>query len=119
MLFQGGAEESEGERGRGGRGQIIARIHIAHKEIRELIHTLLTRVGRQHPQALIYPLLVACKSSSIARKRAAKNVLSSLKLHAPVLCKEAELVRAPLLLSPPFLFRFLSLASLSCMRTCT
>eukprot|EP00884_Botryococcus_braunii_P019425 jgi/Botrbrau1/6166/Bobra.0344s0007.1 len=77
--------------------QIIARIHTANKDIRELIHTLLTRVGRHHPQALIYPLLVACKSSSAERKKAAQNVLSNLRIHSPALVEQAQLVSQELI----------------------
>ena len=39
--------------------QVIARIHTNQTKVRNLIHELLTKVGHQHPQALIYPLTVA------------------------------------------------------------
>ena len=55
--------------------QIVARIHSHSVPVRNLIHQLLVRVGRQHPQALLYPLLVACKSQSASRRGAATAVL--------------------------------------------
>ena len=39
--------------------QIIARINASNISVRKSVHALLRRVGRQHPQALIYPLAVA------------------------------------------------------------
>eukprot|EP00798_Chlamydomonas_sp_ICE-L_P022753 gene22753-29921_t len=39
--------------------QIIARIHTTNNVVRTLIHHLLVKIGRHHPQALMYPLLVA------------------------------------------------------------
>ncbi|KAI5426799.1 ATP-dependent helicase NAM7 [Lathyrus oleraceus] len=37
--------------------QIIARIHSNNHAVRELIQPLLVRIGQNHPQALMYPLL--------------------------------------------------------------
>jgi serine/threonine-protein kinase mTOR len=42
--------------------QIIARIHTSVKPVRRLIHELLMKVGRAHPQPLVYSLSVASKS---------------------------------------------------------
>ncbi len=47
--------------------QIIARIHTPHNSIRKLLHDLLSKIGRAHPQALVYPLTVASKSQSPTR----------------------------------------------------
>ena len=61
--------------------QIIARIHASSEPVRVLVHTLLGRIGRHHPQALIYPLLVACKSASEDRVAAANTVLGGVRQH--------------------------------------
>ncbi|GMH33501.1 hypothetical protein BSKO_01335 [Bryopsis sp. KO-2023] len=72
--------------------QIIARIHIRAGHVQRLITMLLDRIGRAHPQALLYPLLVACYSNSGSRREAAQKVLSSMRGFAPELVGEAELV---------------------------
>eukprot|EP00899_Mesostigma_viride_P025256 jgi/Mesvir1/5915/Mv00684-RA.1 len=77
--------------------QIIARIHSPSLPVRSLIHALLVRVGRYHPQALMYPLLVACKSQSAARRGAAMAVVENLQQHSPVLVEQAQLVSQELI----------------------
>jgi FKBP12-rapamycin complex-associated protein len=58
--------------------QLIARIHSPQPPVRRLIHELLTRVGRAHPQALVYPLTVASKSPVPTRKEAAIKILDKV-----------------------------------------
>ena len=77
--------------------QIIARIHASSEPVRVLVHTLLGRIGRHHPQALIYPLLVACKSASEDRVAAANAVLGGVRQHSAPLVQEAELVSGELI----------------------
>eukprot|EP00736_Rhodelphis_marinus_P007859 Rmarinus@m.12108 len=72
--------------------QIIARIHSPLRPVRRLIHDLLCRVGRAHPQALIYSLTVASKSQSSQRRGAAQAVLENMKNHVPKLVDQALLV---------------------------
>lgn len=74
--------------------QIIARIHTNQPRVRRLIHALLVRVGRHHPQALMYPLLVAVSSSSPNRRAAATAVVDAVRQHSATLVEQAELVRA-------------------------
>ncbi|CAA0806761.1 Serine/threonine-protein kinase TOR [Striga hermonthica] len=76
--------------------QIIARIHSNNRAVRELIQALLVRIGQSHPQALMYPLLVACKSISTLRKEAAKEVVDQVRQHSGVLVDEAQLVSTEL-----------------------
>ena len=52
--------------------QIIARIHAPIASVRRLIQELLTEIGKAHPQALVYPLTMASKSSTSSRVSAAK-----------------------------------------------
>ncbi|CAA6660213.1 unnamed protein product [Spirodela intermedia] len=72
--------------------QIIARIHSNTKAVRELIQSLLVRIGKKHPQALMYPLLVACKSISLLRRAAAQEVVDKV---AQLVSK--ELIRVAIL----------------------
>jgi phosphatidylinositol kinase/protein kinase (PI-3 family) len=62
--------------------QIIARIHSNTPAVRTLIQRLLIDIGKGHPQALMYPLLVACKSISRERKAAAQQVVDKVRQHS-------------------------------------
>ncbi|XP_078434846.1 target of rapamycin [Wolffia australiana] len=77
--------------------QIIARIHSNTKAVRELIQSLLIRIGKKHPQALMYPLLVACKSISTLRRAAAQEVVYKVREHSGVLVDQAQLVSEELI----------------------
>ncbi|CAA7396540.1 unnamed protein product [Spirodela intermedia] len=77
--------------------QIIARIHSNTKAVRELIQSLLVRIGKKHPQALMYPLLVACKSISLLRRAAAQEVVDKVRQHSGVLVDQAQLVSKELI----------------------
>ncbi|KAL1564547.1 non-specific serine/threonine protein kinase [Salvia divinorum] len=77
--------------------QIIARIHSNNHSVRELIQSLLVRIGQSHPQALMYPLLVACKSISNLRKEAAQEVVDIVRQHSGILVDEAQLVSTELI----------------------
>ncbi len=76
--------------------QIIARIHSPHAAIRSLLHELLSRIGRAHPQALVYPLTVASKSYSEVRKLAALSILNQMRHHSNSLVNQALLVSSEL-----------------------
>lgn len=77
--------------------QIIARIHSNNHAVRELIQSLLVRIGHSHPQALMYPLLVACKSISNLRKAAAQEVVDKVRQHSGLLVDQAQLVSKELI----------------------
>lgn len=80
--------------------QIIARIHSNIPAVRELIQSLLVRIGRDHPQALMYPLLVACKSISSLRRTAAEQVVEQVRQHSQhsaLLVEQAQLVSKELI----------------------
>lgn len=72
--------------------QLIARIQTPSHAIRHQINSLLTQVGRVHPQALIYPLTVASKSNSQLRQLAAAEIMNRLREHSPILVEQALLV---------------------------
>jgi serine/threonine-protein kinase mTOR len=70
--------------------QIIARIQTPSVNIRRTINLLLTDVGKHHPQALIYPLTVASKSSSAARKNAAIDIMNRMKEHSAAIVEQVS-----------------------------
>ncbi|KAN0137000.1 atypical/PIKK/FRAP protein kinase [Lactarius tabidus] len=82
--------------------QIIARIQTPNTNIRRNITSLLTDVGKHHPQALVYPLTVASKSPSAVRKDAALAIMDRMKQHSPAIVEQAlvvshELIRVAIL----------------------
>lgn len=70
--------------------QLIARIHTNSLPVRRLIHSLLVRIGRHHPQALMYPLLVAAKSQSPSRRAAAMGVMDAVRQHSATLVEQVR-----------------------------
>jgi FKBP12-rapamycin complex-associated protein len=76
--------------------QIIARMHTPHPLVGKVVHTLLTKIGRAHPQALVYPLTVASKSQSQARFAVATSVLNGMRHDAPALVEQSLLVSGEL-----------------------
>lgn len=72
--------------------QLIARIDTPRQLVARLILQLLMDIGKQHPQALIYPLTVAAKSNTPARNIAANKVLKNMCEHSNVLVQQALLV---------------------------
>ena len=72
--------------------QIIARIHSPVAAVRRLIKELLCNVGKAHPQALVYPLTVASKSTNPVRRQAANEVIEHMKQHSPLLVEQSLLV---------------------------
>ena len=77
--------------------QIIARLHIGKMKIRTLIHDLLVKVGRAHPQSLIFPLTVASKSPNVIRKKSAQTLLDQIRRHDAQLVDQGEMVSKELL----------------------
>lgn len=73
--------------------QIIARIQTPNTNIRRNITSLLTDVGKHHPQALIYPLTVASKSPSTLRKDAALAIMDRMKQHSPAIVEQVRLMQ--------------------------
>ena len=63
---------------------------MTNTNIKRLIHQLLTEIGKEHPQALIYPLTVASKSQNSNRKKAALAVTEKLRSHSPVLVEQVK-----------------------------
>jgi len=72
--------------------QLIARINQPNTKVRAAVHRLLAEVGKIHPQALVYPLTVAMKSSVTRRANSATQIMDSMRVHSPVLVEQADLV---------------------------
>jgi FKBP12-rapamycin complex-associated protein len=72
--------------------QIIARIQTPSANVRRTISSLLTDIGKVHPQAMVYPLTVASKSSSIARKHAAEEIMQRMREHSPVIVEQVRYI---------------------------
>jgi len=78
--------------------QLIARINQPNKRVQQSIHSLLSDVGRAHPQALVYPLTVASKSrQSTRRSKTALAIMESMRAHSPRLVEQAEIVSRELI----------------------
>ncbi|KAF5387292.1 hypothetical protein D9757_005800 [Collybiopsis confluens] len=72
--------------------QIIARIQTPNLLIRRTIHNVLINIGKDHPQALIYPLTVASKSSSETRADAAITIMNEMRDHSSDIVEQALVV---------------------------
>ena len=72
--------------------QLIARINQPHPKLRSAVHRLLAEVGKIHPQALVYSLTVAMKSSVVRRSHSAAQIMDSMRQHSPLLVEQADRV---------------------------
>lgn len=72
--------------------QLISRIHQPDPTVSKALNNLLTRLGHEHPQALVYPLTVAIKSDSVSRQVAASSILDKMRTHSSILVEQSELV---------------------------
>jgi serine/threonine-protein kinase mTOR len=72
--------------------QLIARVHSDIPAVRRLVHDLLSKIGKAHPQALIYPFTVCAKSKTQKRRAAAETLLDKMRIHSSILVDQALLV---------------------------
>ncbi|XP_030025999.2 serine/threonine-protein kinase mTOR [Manduca sexta] len=77
--------------------QLIARIDSPRSLVAKLVHILLIDIGKLHPQALVYPLTVATKSSFATRKNAANYILKTMCTHSQNLVNEAAIISEELI----------------------
>jgi len=68
--------------------QLIARIYTNHSHVRNLLQQLLTDVGKEHPQALVYSLTVASKSPNVERQNAANAIMEKMMIHSATLVNQ-------------------------------
>ena len=80
--------------------QMMARLHTAEKEIIDPLSELLVKIGRNHPQALMYPLLVRAASHPASRAACADlftrefSFVCRFKVMCPCLTRCASASRA-------------------------
>jgi FKBP12-rapamycin complex-associated protein len=72
--------------------QLIARVHSDNISVKRLVHDLLSKIGKAHPQALIYPFTVCAKSKTQKRRAAAETLLDKMRIHSSTLVDQALLV---------------------------
>lgn len=77
--------------------QLIARIDTPGNFKNTLLQELLTDIGKCHPQALIYPLTVASKSTVSTRRLVATKLMNSMKENSGNLVAQALLVSEELI----------------------
>lgn len=77
--------------------QLIARIDTPLTLVSRLVDQLLVDIGKQHPQALVYPLTVASKSVSVPRRNAANRILKTICVHSMTLVRQTIMVSDELL----------------------
>ncbi|KAL0821941.1 hypothetical protein ABMA28_005332 [Loxostege sticticalis] len=77
--------------------QLIARIDSPRSLVAKLVHILLIDISKLHPQALVYPLTVATKSSFVTRKNAASYILKTMCTHSQNLVNEAAIISEELI----------------------
>jgi len=77
--------------------QLIARIDTPRLNVNCLLQELLIDIGKHHPQALIYPLTVASKSTVAIRRTTATKMMNSMKEHSSNLVAQAMLVSEELI----------------------
>ncbi|CUS21363.1 LAQU0S03e00848g1_1 [Lachancea quebecensis] len=72
--------------------QLITRIHQPNQTVSMSLLSLLSDLGKAHPQALVYPLTVAIKSESVSRQKAALSIIAKMRIHSSILVDHAEIV---------------------------
>jgi serine/threonine-protein kinase mTOR len=59
--------------------QLIARMDTPNAVVRKLVADLLARIGKEHPQALVYPLSLAAKSQVSSRQMMAQSLMEQMR----------------------------------------
>ncbi|CCF56244.1 hypothetical protein KAFR_0A08100 [Kazachstania africana CBS 2517] len=72
--------------------QLISRIHQPDELVSRSLLSLLSDLGKAHPQVLVNPLIVAIKSGSLSRQVAARSIIEKMRVHSSLLVDQAELV---------------------------
>eukprot|EP01061_Rhynchopus_euleeides_P023007 TRINITY_DN3749_c0_g1_i1.p1 TRINITY_DN3749_c0_g1~~TRINITY_DN3749_c0_g1_i1.p1 ORF type:complete len:1300 (+),score=503.39 TRINITY_DN3749_c0_g1_i1:349-3900(+) len=76
--------------------QIVARMHHSNGTIRAQLHQLLVNLGKDHGQAVVYPLICVLCSKDPKRAQAGKDVLDRIALFNTSLVSEGRLVATSL-----------------------
>lgn len=59
--------------------QIIARMDSPNRPVSRMVLELLSRIGKEHPQALVYPLVLTAKSQVETRQSMARAMMNQMK----------------------------------------
>jgi phosphatidylinositol kinase/protein kinase (PI-3 family) len=59
--------------------QIIARMDSNNTNVRRMVSELLSRIGKEHPQALVYPLVLTAKSTNTTRQSMAHMMMNQMR----------------------------------------
>lgn len=77
--------------------QLMARIQIPLRNVRQGIHRMLSTLGKHHPQALVFPIIVDKQSPFTTRATAAQTVITAIRPYCTTLLDEALLVSSELI----------------------
>ena len=77
--------------------QLMARIQIPLRNVRQGIHRMLSTIGKHHPQALVFPIIVDKQSPFTTRATAAQTVITAIRPYCASLLDEALLVSSELI----------------------
>jgi FKBP12-rapamycin complex-associated protein len=72
--------------------QLLARVVVIEERIKNSLVKLLKKIGKDHPRALIYPLVVMSKSKSKKRRNAAEIILHEMREKHKILIEESSLI---------------------------
>lgn len=75
--------------------QLMARIQIPLRNVRMGIHRMLSTLGKHHPQALVFPIIVDKQSPT--RANSAQTVITAIRPYCATLLDEALLVSSELI----------------------
>lgn len=59
--------------------QIIARMDSSNLNVRRMVAELLSRIGKEHPQALVYPLVLTAKATNTTRQSMAHTMMNQMR----------------------------------------
>jgi FKBP12-rapamycin complex-associated protein len=79
--------------------QIIARANSKDPDLRELIQSLILAIGREHPQVVLYSLMVPIKGETNERQRIASRIFEELQLQFPTIAAQMMTVSDELIRS--------------------
>jgi len=78
--------------------QILARLRSPNEQLRQTIHELLSRVAKAYPQAIVFPLTVATKSTVHGLASSACSLLQGMREDgSEILVRQSELVSEELI----------------------
>jgi len=77
--------------------QLIARMYVKTPEIYKVLQSLLTKLAKKHPQALVCPISVALNTQNSQQKMIASHVLKEMRKKDETLVEEATMISRELM----------------------